>query len=699
MSAPLSTTDQPSGGARPRGESESHAWQELEDVFAALGQLARSAVPPAEFYRNLLDQSVRSLSATGGVVWLRAAGESMQAVAQSNWPRNEFGSDEATRRAHETLLADAAADGRVVTIAPHSRSNERASANSTNHALLLAPVNISQSEGQSQTRAIIELLLRPDASPATYRGCEQFLTAVCELAVDYHAFYDLRGLRENDRFRNDLLRLGHDAHCQLGLSETAYAVANEGRSVIGCDRLSVLVARGRHCRLLTTSGVSRIERRSGAARRLASIAEQVRRTDEAAFYADGESDALPPVAEALEQHAEESHGRQIAAIPLRRPEIPHQAEDQSAKKRASRRRERPQFVIVAEQFDARGIDRDRLVEVAEVCTTALYNAWDVDRLPLGWLTRPLGTIKHQITSHLPRTVFVVAAVAAAVAALFMVPADFNIEASGTLQPIVRRDVFAPRSGLIDEVLVSHGQAVKQGEPLVRMRDPALELEIKRVDGELLTAQRQIDAVRVTRTNRAIRDEESNDGRLSAEERELQQRLENLRLELDLLRHEREQLVVEAPISGRVLTWEVSHRLAARPIDRGEVLLTVADLDDKWHLELDVLDDRIGYVLAAQQSIQTDLPVRFKLSSDDREQHTGHIQEVCQTASIEETPGVTPSPTVLVKVALDKLELTGAARRELRPGVSARAEIACGRAAIGYVWFHDLWDTVVEWATF
>jgi multidrug efflux pump subunit AcrA (membrane-fusion protein) len=698
MSAPLSTTDHPSGGARPRGESESHTWQELEDVFAALGQLARSAVPPADFYRNLLDQSVRSLSATGGVVWLRAAGGSLQPVAQVNWPRDEFGSDEAARRAHETLLTEAAADGQVVTIAPHSRSDERDGANPTNHVLLLAPVKVPQPEGQPQTRAIIELLLRPDASPATYRGCEQFLTAVCELAVDYHAFHDLRGLRDNDRFRNDLLRLGHDAHCQLGLSETAYAVANEGRSVIGCDRLSVLVARGRHCRLLTTSGVSRIERRSGAARRLASIADQVRRTDEAAFYADGESDALPPVAEALEQHAEESHARQIAAIPLRRPENARQADDQP-KKPSNRRRERPQFVIVAEQFDARGIDRDKLVEAAEVCTTALYNAWDVDRLPLGWLTRPLGAIKHQVTSHLPRTVFVVAAIAAAVAALFMVPADFNIEASGTLQPIVRRDVFAPRSGLIDEVLVSHGQAVKQGEPLVRMRDPALELEIKRVDGELLTAQRQLDAVRVTRTNRAIRDEESNDGRLSAEERELQQRLENLRLELDLLRHEREQLVVEAPISGRVLTWEVSHRLAARPIDRGEVLLTVADLDDKWQLELDVPDDRIGYVLAAQQSIQTDLPVRFKLSSDDREQHTGHIQEVCQTANIEETPGATPSPSVLVKVALDKLELTDAERRELRPGVSARAEIACGRAPIGYVWFHDLWDTVVEWATF
>src|SRR5262245_28745194 len=64
MPAPLST-----GGARP----ESHAWQELEDVFSALGQLARSPTAPLEFYRTVLDQSVRALSAAGGVVWLRAS--------------------------------------------------------------------------------------------------------------------------------------------------------------------------------------------------------------------------------------------------------------------------------------------------------------------------------------------------------------------------------------------------------------------------------------------------------------------------------------------------------------------------------------------------------------------------------------------------------------------------------------------------
>jgi multidrug efflux pump subunit AcrA (membrane-fusion protein) len=499
------------------------------------------------------------------------------------------------------------------------------------------------------------------------------------------------------------LQLSTEVHRQLGLRETAYAVANEGRRLIGCDRLTVVTAHGKKSRVLATSGVSRTERRSGMVRRIEQLAELVRRSDEPAFYDDGRCDGLPPVAEALERHAEESHARQIAAIPLRIPPDPTEGDNAAKSKTRTPRHDHPLFVLVAEQFDARNGDlsRERMVEVATVCATALYNAEQVARLPLGWLLRPLGEAKHWALTHLSRTLLAAAAVAACLAALVLVPADFRIESSGTLQPLVRRDVFAPRSGLVDEVLVAHGAEVTAGQPLVRLRDPALDLELKRVDGELETAQRQLDAVRATRTNRQVRDANPTDlYRLSAEERELQQRLTNLRNELELLNRDRDALEVASPIAGRVLSWDIGNRLIARPVERGEVLATVADLSADWQLELAVPDDRIGYVLAAQQALQKDLPVRFRLSSDDREQHTGHVVEVSQTADVNPPEGNTaPSPTVLVKVALDDMQPSDASLRDLRPGVSARAQIDCGRRPLGYVWLHDIWDAAVEWFQF
>ncbi len=693
MSAPLST----SGGRR--SDSEPHVWQELEDVFAGLSQLARTEIASQEFYRSLLDEVVRALSAIGGAAWLPAR-RAFQPIAQTGWNRGEVPADESSRQAHDALLAEVAGSGRARCYMPRDKAEDGEAANPTSHTFLLAPVTVPGGAAASGALAIIELVLRSDASPATYRGCEQFLTAVCELAGDYHAFAELRRLRQDESYRTQLLQLSEQVHRQLSLSEVAYAVANEGRRVAECDRLNVVMVRGRRCRLVATSGVSRIERRSGAARRIEQLADLVRRTKEPAYYADGTCDALPPVAEALEQHAEESEARRVVAVPLCRPKEP--AETDSALATDSRRQTNtePLFVLVAEQFDARGeLQPDRVLEIGPVCSTALYNARDVERLPLQWLLRPLGAAKDQVTTHIPRTAFITATIAAGIASLFFVKGDFTVEAPGTLQPTVRGDVFAPRSGLVEEVLITHGADVAAGQPLVRLRDPSLDLEIKRVDGEIETVQRQLEAVRATRTNRQIREANPADAyRLSAEERELEQRLANARREFSLLEAEQTQLVVTSPMAGRILTWDLAQRLGARPVERGEVLVTVADLNGGWHLELAVPDDRIGHVLAAQQQMKPELDVRFRLSSDDRELHSGRIEEISRTADVRENEATSPLPTVNVKVDFDEAELRDS-RVDLRPGVSARAQIECGQRAIGYVWLHDIWDAAIEWLRF
>jgi len=150
----------------------------------------------------------------------------------------------------------------------------------------------------------------------------------------------------------------------------------------------------------------------------------------------------------------------------------------------------------------------------------------------------------------------------------------------------------------------------------------------------------------------------------------------------------------------VLTWDLANRLTARPVERGEALVTVADLSADWQLELAVADDRIGHVLAAQDAAHPDLPVRFRLRSADAP-NTGHIESIGMTADVDtrDAAGDAARPTVEVVVAFDKSQLTEAAQRELRPGLSARAEIDCGRRSLGYVWLHDLWDAALTWLRF
>lgn len=694
MPTPLSTAGAASG---------SDAWQELEDVLAVLGQVARSPIEPEQFYERALSECVHALSAEGGAAWLRAATGALRPVAHLNWPGTEIAASAEARRAHESLLSSVAAAGRVVSLGPHAKQSPATIDNPTGHPLIVAPVQValqsSSAPGSESTVAIFELVPRSDASPATYRGYEQFLAAVCELSAEYHTYRELARLRQDDSYRDELVRLSSRVHRDVELAPTAYAVANEGRRVIGCDRLSVLAKIGRHCRLLAASGASHVERRSGAARRLEQLAELVRPMDEPAWYADGQSDALPPIAAALEAHAEESHARHTAVLPLARPTAGELA---SASGDNSPRPEPPTFVLIAEQFDARtgNLTPQRLQEVGELCATALYNALYVHELPFRWLLRPLAEVKRQVGSHVARSTVLAAAALAVIAALILVPAEFNVEATGTVEPAVRQEVFAPRSGLVEEVLVSGGADVSAGEPLVHLRDPSLELDLKRVRGEMETVRRQLEATRATKSSRDVRDANPVElYRLSASEREFEQQLANLQSELTLLEHERESLVVRSPIAGRVVTWDVATRLTARPVERGEALLTVADLSTDWQLELDVADDRIGYVLEAQDQADAPLPVRFRLRSADAA-NSGHVKSIGLAANVDAKNGAAARPTVEVVVDFDKSELTDAARRDLlRPGVSARAEIECGRRSLGYVWLHDLWDATLTWLRF
>jgi hypothetical protein len=71
----------------------------------------------------------------------------------------------------------------------------------------------------------------------------------------------------------------------------------------------------------------------------------------------------------------------------------------------------------------------------------------------------------------------------------------------------------------------------------------------------------------------------------------------------------------------------------------------------------------------------------------------------RTAAVRDWEGRIASPVVILKVALDEDELRNGASSDLRPGVSARAKIACGRKPLGYVWLHDIWDAAIEWLRF
>src|SRR6185436_15089202 len=76
-----------------------------------------------------------------------------------------------------------------------------------------------------------------------------------------------------------------------------------------------------------------------------------------------------------------------------------------------------------------------------------------------------------------------------------------------------------------------------------------------------------------------------ESRLSGELLQLTQEAQSIERELALLREKQRQLTVIAPERGQVVTWKVRDLLLKRPVARGQGLMTLANPDGPWELEL------------------------------------------------------------------------------------------------------------------
>jgi hypothetical protein len=557
----------------------------------------------------------------------------------------------------------------------------------------------------------------------------QLLSTVCLVAADFEVFHEMRALRaRQDRLRQAAGLLQSLCGSQA-LKQTAYEVAGEGRRILACDRVSVLVPRGHRWQLVAVSGADPIQTRADLTRQLRALAERTAHWGEVVTYSEiGESAAakksdlrpggaaelpvelpadLPAeLSEILQRHTDQSHARCLVAVPLQHKPSPLDSSEVEPARRSNRQ---PTAVLVAEQFSVAGSDgkplsRQAVVELAALCEPALGRALRADRLPVrigeqvagwsSWLTTSLG---------LRRAPLAVAGLLALVAALVWIPVDFEVAAPATLLPRVRSNLFAPCDGTVKEVFVSHGDLVAAGEVLALLADPQLALESQRVLGEIQTVRKQLEAVTATQTERIARApaDRSVTGwsglPLSSQEQQLTQRLVGLRKQLQILDRRRDALTLRSPIAGQVLTLDVQNLLQTRPVGRGQVLFTVADDDSGWMLEAQLPQDRLGHVLQAAEASgasAVDLPVRFRLTGDLGRTYSGRVEQIQSTAVLldEDLTGAPPPIGVRIRVVEDVLS-------HGRPGMAAEVRIGCGRRALGYVWLHDAWATVYHWLAF
>ncbi len=176
--------------------------------------------------------------------------------------------------------------------------------------------------------------------------------------------------------------------------------------------------------------------------------------------------------------------------------------------------------------------------------------------------------------------------------------------------------------------------------------------------------------------------------------ELKKKFESYSRQLEVLDRKRQFLTVTSPRDGQVTTWNVERRLLRRTVAPGQLLMTIADPSGEWELEVFMRDDRMGHVqrrmnqleAAGKGSTASPLEVTYILATDPERELRGEVEEIQTSAEVREQYG----NTVLIRVDINQDDIDAA---ELRDGTEVTAKLDCGYRALGYVWFHELWDWI------
>lgn len=435
---------------------------------------------------------------------------------------------------------------------------------------------------------------------------------------------------------------------------------------------------GKRCRTLAISGQPSVNRRSNAVRLLEKTVNKVLPTKQMFWYPDQEE--LPPqIQKPLQEYLANSATRTMVVVPVFDKIESHQLE-------VDAHRETKKLIggIIVEHCREQW-DREQQAPVVELATRhgsdAYRNSWNHQSLFLYNIWKWIGKSKIIFAArHLPKTIAAIFGLTAAILALTLIQADFQLSCDGSLIPQERELVFPKGSGIVTEVLVEHGQKVEAGDPIVKLDDLNLDYQLTELEGQISEVQESIRAIESSRLGGKRGEEESlQQQNLVAQQAELASLKEQQRIYLK----RKDNLLITSPLSGQVMTWDVRKELRNRTVAPVDQLMEIANVDGKWTLELDLPDRKVGHFMKRWNAAKEDdkpVEVEFILAAEPGVAHVGQVRAV--GTSTEVNAANEHHLKILVDIDIESIDV-----RQSRSGVSAK--IDCGDASLGYVWFHPV----------
>lgn len=671
-------------------------------LIEEVAHLGEQDLPANDYFREFLQRSLAGIAAPAGAVWVLNPQGNLVLQSQLNIRQVALDRDDSTRMRHDELLRQSAMKGQPMMVPPHASlevaEGAQPAGNPTDFMILMTPILI-----EKQVSGMLEVWQDADRNPLAMRGFLQFLVEMAKLAGNYLRNQRSRQIQGQQQLLLKLEGFLRQIHGSLNPTEVAYFVANEGRRLIECDRVSVAQRLDRKTKVLSISGADVVEKRSNLVVLMRDLFEAVLKWGEKLVYNGVKDESLPPdVLETLDAYLAESNSKLLVVLPLR----DEREADSKVPGRAA---------LSIECFEPSGTPDlliSRLDVVGKHCTSALYNAVEHERTPLRFLWKPLAKLQDGLGGKTRAIIWSCVALFITIFFLMIVvPYPLKMDAEGALVPRERRWVYSPVEGHVERFAVEEGGQVEPTQNMVLMYDVNLELKLINLTKDIETATKEIQALN-SQFGQAPTDEERN--RISSEKRKQEALRDLKKKELNSLRERTNSeerpgyfwLKCPLPVSGTILNYGFRENLTNKFVKPTDPLLRVGHKEGPWEVEMKVPQKHIGQILQAFDPKKPDqeLDVDLLVLSSPTHVFKGKLarNKIAGEATPNRDDNNEAEPVVLALVRIDGDGILEGerVRDDLRvTDTKVHAKVRCGNRAMGYSLFYGVWEFLYEKVVF
>ncbi len=523
---------------------------QIRKLVAEIADLAESDIQPNEFYVEFLNRAVAAVAASGGAFWMLDGRGGLRLQYQVEFAITGMMDGRVKTAPHDALLGAMLQATQAQNIPPNAVIEGMPQAfNPTDLALIIAPLMVDK-----QVVGLLEILMDPNRRAAQQKSTLRFVSDLCDLAATYLKNRQMRQMMSQQRLWNQLEGFTHQIHGSLDLKETSYSVVNDGKRLVGCDRLSVALKISGRTMVEAISGQEIVEQRSNLIRELTRLCKVVIRSGEDLVYTGNTDGCAPDIRDALEMYVDES-GSKVVVITLL-----HKPDEEKDKATDNKSREKIPFgCLVSEQIGDELAPTDmhaRTEVVSRHASTALWNAQEHHKIFMKPVLKAMGSPWRMFRGRtLAKIGAVLGAILVFVMCMAFIPCTLTIEGHGSLLPEDRHKIYAPVAGIVAAVPKDHDERVHKGDIVIKLDSKDLQKELNGLIGERNKADSQIQSLSQQVQKLRSGQDSADLIQVQAQLAEAKITAKSTKARIEIVEEQLESMNIRSPQDGIITTWE------------------------------------------------------------------------------------------------------------------------------------------------